>query len=136
MTRLHRYLHADEGAVAAEFVLVLPFVLVFVWGAIHLGMLFYTATQLHWATEDAARCASIRSDCKSAGVATPALVQSWAADRYNGLAPATFTYTADGACSQTTGTPNGHKVVGVAIFKFYGGIFYKDVTVNAKACYA
>lgn len=134
---MRHYLQSEAGASAAEFALVLPILLLFIFGLIEMGMLLFTSTQLHWASQDAARCASARIDCKVAGVANAPLVASWAASHYKGLAPASFTYTSDGTCSLTgaSNAASGNKVVSNATFKFNAGVFYKNVNMFATACF-
>jgi predicted molibdopterin-dependent oxidoreductase YjgC/Flp pilus assembly pilin Flp len=50
-----------SGAGAVEFALVLPAVLMVIVGGIHLCLVSYTLAGLHYATEAAARCASLDS---------------------------------------------------------------------------
>jgi Flp pilus assembly protein TadG len=139
VTRIRAYLRAQQGASTAEFAMVLPILLLLVLGLIHFGMLLFTATQLHWATEDAARCASVSLKCRvgeaTGGAVTTATVQAWAAKRYHGLAAATFTYSATGTCSQTGGTPNGRLVTGSATYNINTGVFAKAMPLSASACF-
>jgi Flp pilus assembly protein TadG len=139
VTRLRAYLRAEQGASTAEFAMVLPILLLLVLGLIHFGMLLFTATQLHWATEDAARCASVSLQCRVGQVSTGAVntttVRAWAAKRYHGLAVATFDYSPSGTCSQTGGTPNGRLVTATATYNINTGIFAKAVPLSASACF-
>ena len=139
MKTLVRYSKAEEGASAAEFAMVLPVLLLLVLGLIQFGMLMFTATQLHWATEEAARCASIGLTCRVGGVATGAVnqttVSAYANVRYRGLAPATFTYSADGSCKQSATGNSGKAVTGSATFRLNLGVYYRAVDLTANACF-
>jgi Flp pilus assembly protein TadG len=141
MKRLAAYLRDDHGASTAEFVLVLPIVLLIIFGMLHFGMLLYTAAQLHWTVEDSARCATVRLNCRvggvSSGAVTSATVTAYAAGRYKGLTPATFTYAATGACSKNTssGANNGKLVTGTASYNFNVGVFRRTVPLSATACF-
>jgi len=131
-----RYLRSEHGASAAEFALVLPVMLLLLFGLLETGMLMFTSTQLHWAVEDAARCAAIRSDCKTSGTTNAGKVTNWAKSSYKGLSGATFAYANNGPCSRTgaSNAATGNKVTGTANFKMNVGVFYKVVAINASAC--
>lgn len=134
------YLKAQRGGSTAEFALLLPVLLLFVFGIIQFGMLMFTATQVHWATEEAARCASVRLDCKTGkaagGAVTNALVKTYAGSVYSGLAPASFTYDRLGGCNRDTANNSvGHEVTGVAQFKMNLGVYYRVIPVTANACF-
>jgi Flp pilus assembly protein TadG len=143
MNRLTGYLRSEHGASTVEFVLVLPILLLIVFGMIQFGMLLYTAAQLHWTVEDAARCASVRLDCRvggvSTGLVTRASVETYARSRYSGLAPGTFIYDdtlATGTCGKTpAGVNNGKRVSATADFNFNVGVFATTVPLNATACF-
>src|SRR5436190_21975604 len=120
---MRRYGKSEDGSGAAEFALVLPALLLVVFGLIEFGMILYTTTQLHWATEAAARCSAVSVNCKLNGNATGAVsnatVGNYAIAAYKGLAPATFTYDTNGACSRqgTNSANSGHQVSASASFK-------------------
>lgn len=106
---LRQFWRDETGAAAAEFALILAPLLLFVFGFFHMCMMMYTVTQLHWAAEDAARCATVRYDCKvSSGanyVTNKGLTEAWARARYKGLTTApTFTYSLAGCGNQVTAT--------------------------------
>jgi Flp pilus assembly protein TadG len=139
MTRLARYLRTEDAASTAEFAMVLPLLLLFVFGLIQGGMLLFTAGRLHWTVEEAARCASVSLTCRVGGVATGAVnqttVSAYANTRYGGLAPATFTYSNTGPCSQSATGNSGKVVNGVATFNLNLGVYYRAVPLNATACF-
>jgi Flp pilus assembly protein TadG len=136
---LVRYLRDEHGASTAEFVLVLPVLLLIVLGIFQFGMALFTSAQLHFATEASARCASVQLSCRvgglPTGLVTSATVTAYASSVYRGLAPATFTYAATGTCNQS-GTGNSGKVVtGAATFKLNLGVFYRDIPMTSTACF-
>ena len=50
---------AQEGTTAIEFALVAPSLFLVLFGAIEFGRLMWTQSALHFAVEEAARCASV-----------------------------------------------------------------------------
>jgi len=128
---VRRYLRDERGAAAAEFTLILPGLILFIFGFIHMCLMMSTVTRLHWATEDAARCASVRSECKIEDdgdlVADKDLVEAWAEAKYAGYAPATFAYAA-AAC--------GHKVTADADYPFSIPFYSHTFELSASACFA
>lgn len=135
MSALRKFFHREDGASAAEFALVLPVFLLFTFGLIEFGMLFYTSTQLHWATEDAARCSSVRPDCKTTNATNNALVVTWARNHYRGLSVANFASFTNGTCNSNGATNTGHVVTGSTTFVVNLGVFYKPVPINSRACF-
>jgi len=119
---LHR-----RGSVAIEYALILPALLMLVFGIIDTGRVMWTYTTLYRATEAAARCAAINTvDC-----ATDAQVQNRAVAEAWGLAidASAFTITA-AAC--------GHEVKGAYDFQFIIPLMNTPlgtVTLRATACY-
>jgi Flp pilus assembly protein TadG len=116
-----------RGAVAIEYALILPALLLLVIGIIDTGRVLWTYTTLYRATEAAARCAAI----KDARCVTESQVQSYAVAQAFGLkinAPAFKVATA--AC--------GIQVKGSYDFTFAIPAFTVDlgtITLNATACY-
>jgi Flp pilus assembly protein TadG len=136
-----RYLKSETGASAAEFALVLPVFLLFVFGIIEFGMLFFTTNQLHWTTESAARCASVSVLCKTGqavnGTVTNATVGNYANSVYKGLAGATFNYDTNGPCSRTgTNSANsGRQVTGRSTFRMNLGVMVRSINLTANSCF-
>jgi Flp pilus assembly protein TadG len=131
-----RYLKAKDGAAAAEFAMILPVLLLFVFGLIEFGMLMFTTSQLHWTAQQAARCSSVMTDCNVNGV-TNDTVGNYAKSVYKGLAPLTVNYDTNGACSRTgTNSANsGHEVTASATFKLNLGVYYRSMPLKADACF-
>lgn len=127
MTRgLRHYLRDERGLSAAEFTMVLPVLLLFVFGFMHLCLMMYTVTRLHWSAQDAARCASIRTECKTAGVTSSALVEAWALDHYGGFTQPDYQYSFE-AC--------GHKVTGTANYAVTLPFYSHTFALNSAACF-
>jgi len=138
---MRRFTRSEEGASAAEFALILPVFLLFVFGLIEFGMLLFTTNQLHWTAEQAARCSSVSMSCKLNGNATGAVtnttVGNYAKSVYKGLAGPTFTYDTNGGCSRTgaSNTNSGHRVTASANFKLNLGVYYRSIPLTADACF-
>jgi Flp pilus assembly protein TadG len=121
---INGFVRDQRGAVSAEFVLVLPLLIVLTYGSISFLMLLSTTTAIHFAAEDGARCAAVRpAVCTNAGT-----TQTYAAAHYAGpaLTGMTFTYT-NPAC--------GHRVAGSGAFILHTGLSDVSVPLSAIACY-
>ena len=131
MTRLRiRGFPADErGAAAAEFALILPVIAGFVFGFMHLCLLTYSAGQLHWAAEAAARCASVETACRSGAPAATdwTLVQTRITGLYKGLTAAPTLTHPTSSCGNTV-TLNASYVLNAVIFK-------RTFALSASSCY-
>lgn len=118
-----------RGAVAIEYALVLPALLLFIFGLVDAGRLLWTYTTLYRATEAAARCAAINTtDCGStAQIQSRAIAEAWG-----------LTVTAS---NFTVATPS----CGVQVQASYEFTFVipgletiaplGSITLNATACY-
>src|SRR6185312_7964837 len=85
---------ADErGGSAAELVLIMIPLVALTLGTINLAMMIYTVASLHYATEEAARCATVRPTvCPSGAGANATAFTAQALKNYGGLtASPTFT---------------------------------------------
>jgi Flp pilus assembly protein TadG len=121
--RIFDFLRRERGSTAAEFALVLPVFLLLTLGTIGICTLLYTMATLHYAVEDAARCASIKTAVCGSGAATAA----YAASRYSGP-PAGVTFTPTlAAC--------GNKVTATATFNLHTGVATFATPISATACY-
>src|SRR6266481_5685627 len=63
---LRRLAGACEGVEAIEFAIILPVFLLFILGCIEFGRLFWTQSELQYATEAAARCVTV--SCQSTNI--------------------------------------------------------------------
>jgi Flp pilus assembly protein TadG len=133
------YLLEEDGFNAAEFALVLPVLVLFIFGTIHLCLMMYTSSRLHWATEDAARCAVARPfTCTDADTVDSPTVLTWADNAYSGLAPATFSYSPTATCSNVNDTgaaTNGRAVTGAATYSIVLPFFSQSFVLNATTCF-
>jgi Flp pilus assembly protein TadG len=120
---VRRLLRDLRGATAAEFALILPALILLTLGTINLCLMLYTVVTLHFAVEDAARCASVSLTCPTA-----AATETFAAAQYKGptLTP-TFVATSDTVSNTVTGT---------ASYVFSTGLTSTTIPLSAKGSYA
>jgi Flp pilus assembly protein TadG len=117
------FYHRDEGAVAVEFALLAPIFFALLIGTMYLSMLAFSFVSLHFAAEDAARCAAVKTTvCTSA-----ATTQTYAQGKFLGIGGTpSFTYTAASCGSQVTGTMT---------YTLDVGLYTVSVPLSATACY-
>lgn len=114
----------QSGATAVEVALVLPSLITLLLGIIGFSFLMYTIGSLHYAVEDAARCAGIQAtNCTSTSS-----TQTYAQSLYTGpSSPApVFTASAQTCGQQVNGTIT--YVLDVAFGRW-------SIPVSATACY-
>ena len=123
-----RLLRDEAGASAIEFALVLLPLILLTLGTINAGLLIYTVATLNFATQDAARCATVKTTvCDS-----QTHLQSYARANYGGLTAApTFTLSAPttGACA------GGNFVNASATYQFVTGLSSTNIPLSATACF-
>ena len=125
MKRIGQFLRDETGGSAVEFAMVVPVVLILIFGAIASGVMMYTVVKLQHATETSARCLSAkRSDCSLANITTYA-TSYYTGPALNGL---TFTSTWDS-------TRQCYKVTASGTFNFFMGQGILSVPVYTQACY-
>lgn len=125
MKRIRQFLHDETGGSAVEFAMVVPVVLILIFGAIASGVMMYTVVKLQHATETSARCLSAkRSDCSLTNITTYA-TSYYTGPALNGL---TFTPTWDS-------TRQCYKVTASGTFNFFMGQGLLSVPVYTQACY-
>jgi Flp pilus assembly protein TadG len=114
----------DQGTTAVEFAIVAPVVIMLIVGIPTLSLMLFAMGSLHFAVEDAARCASARpSQCTDS-----AAIVTYAQSRYSGvLATPVFTHTS-AAC--------GNKVSGTVTITFDVGMYRQPVALSATSCFA
>lgn len=121
----HLAFSAREGTTAVEFALLAPALFMILFGAVEFGRLLWTQAALHFAVEEAARCASVTpSVC-----GTSAQTTAYAA---NAATPLTIASTAF-----TSTTPScGHQVSASFNYQFVvTGLFPFTPTLTAQACF-
>ena len=116
-------LHDQNGAAAIEFAGVGPAFLLLVIGRIYACFMLFGIASLHYAVEDGARCASVKTTVCNSSDATISYTQSV---YYGPLMSPTFTY-ATPAC--------GHAVTGRASFDFNLGVTDITVPLTATSCF-
>jgi Flp pilus assembly protein TadG len=124
-----------RGSSVTEFALVLPVFLFLTLGAIYLSVLMYAMSNLHQATEAAARWASIQVTVSGTPPTppTPTTVTTYAASRYTGPnVSATFTYA---NVSTPTAANCGNLVTASGSFRLLTGLSTLTVPVGAQACF-
>ncbi len=124
MQTLLRSLRADQqGTTAVEFAIIAPVFIMLIIGTIALGLALFLVGSLHFAVEDGARCASVKTTICADAATTVAYTQS----RYLGpnVSP-TFTYAA-AAC--------GNSVTGSITYSMDVGFKTFVIPISATACF-
>lgn len=115
----------ERGASTLEFGVVASAFVVLIVGGMHLSMLGFTVTNLHYAAEQGARCGAVQTTrCTSTTSA-----QSAASGAFRNLTgnAATFTATPTVSC--------GYQMVGTVTYSMQTGFSTIDVPLSATACY-
>lgn len=115
----------QRGAATVEFAVVASAFVTLVVGGMHLSMLGFTATSLHYAAEPGARCGTVQTTrCTSATSA-----QNAASGAFENVTGRTATFTATPAASC------GYQKVGSVTYSVQTGFSTVDVPLSATACY-
>ncbi len=114
----------NRAASALEFALTAPVFILFIFGIIEFGLLFWTQIGLQHGTEMAARCASVNPTLcpASSAIAGYAAQQAFGLD----LPSQTFTYSTP-AC--------GNQVSANYTFQFPQVLNLSPLTLTAQACF-
>lgn len=123
--QMRRFLSSRSGSIAAEFALIVPLLLVLIFGVIEFGRVMWVRNSLQSAVEDAARCYALNRPACDTG----AKVKAYAAAAAMGVPvdASNFTLPAD-TC--------GKKVEGVYVFSSVVPIIPLSVTLGVNACRA
>lgn len=124
MRNFHMIAWNDErGTTAVEFAIVGPVFIALVVGMLYLCMCLFLVGSLHFAVEEGARCASVRTLVCSDATTTVSFAQS----RYFGPSSPTFTYDANAPCGKSVN----------ASINYVLNVGLKQVTVpiTATACF-
>jgi Flp pilus assembly protein TadG len=118
-------LKAREGTTAMEFALIAPALILILFGTVEFGRLLWTQAALHFAVEEAARCASV-----TPGVCgTSAQITAYAASSVSPLGIASTAFT-------STSPSCGHQVSAAFNYQFVvTGLFPFTPTLTAQACF-
>ena len=120
---LRRFARDTAGNAAVEFGLLLPALLLFVFGIAEGGRLLWTVNALHFSVQEAARCASInRTTCGSS-----TQIQSFAAGRSGaGFDSSVFTATVVGC---------GNRVSASYTMPLNIPFMAHSISLTAQSCY-
>jgi Flp pilus assembly protein TadG len=113
----------QRGTTAVEFAIIAPVLILLLIGTIAVCLALYLVGSLHFAVEDGARCASVKTTICADAATTVAYTQS----RYLGpnVSP-TFTYAA-AAC--------GNSVTGSITYTMDVGLRQFVIPISATACF-
>jgi len=113
----------DRGGAAVESALVLPVFITLLVGGICVGNLLFAINGLHYAVQDAARCAAVKTTICMDDSTTV----TYAQNRYSGpkISPI-FTSSTNGC---------GHTVQGTASYPLMLAAYTVNVPISASACY-
>lgn len=125
-TLLRRALRERGGAAAVEFAMTVPILLVAMLGIIEFGRILWAQNALHYAVEQAARCATIdTTTCDNA-----ADTQSYAST------VSAFTFpTSAFTVTSPPDSPCGNQVSASYAFQFLTSLFGTGPTLSAQACF-
>jgi Flp pilus assembly protein TadG len=112
-----------RGATAVEFAAIAPVLLVFLLGIIELGRALWTQNALHYAVEEAARCASINA----VNCGTSSQIQAFAADS-SGASFSSSVFTATTASCGNQVTASYPMTLNIPFLSY-------SFTLTAQSCY-
>ena len=125
MRSFRKNLGSDEhGTTAIEFAIVGPVFILLLIGIFYLCMALSVVGSMHYAVEEGARCASVRTTVCSDDTTTISYTQS---HYYGPSTPPAFTYDAAAAC--------GHSVSGSINYLMDLGLKQLTVPITATACF-
>jgi Flp pilus assembly protein TadG len=121
----------QRGAVAIEYALILPILLLLVLGTMDVGRLLWTYTALSHAAEAAARCAAVNTTTcgNDAQIRTYATSQAWGLN----VSASDFTVSKPSCGVQIKATYDFAFIV--PWFPQFGGTPLGTITLDATACY-
>lgn len=114
----------SAGSNAVEFALVAPAFILLIVGSFYTAGLAFAASSLQFATEAAARCASVQTTvCTDSSS-----IQAYGRTRFaaSGAGTPNFAYSASGC---------GHVVTGTITYLFDSGLWKANVPLNSTACF-
>jgi Flp pilus assembly protein TadG len=122
--RTRRYLSQEDGAAAVEFALVFSAFIMFIVGSFYVAGMLFVGSTMQYATEAAARCASV----DTTNCVTNSQISTYATSKYSGgnLATPTFTH-ASATC--------GHQVTASVNYSLDLGMRKVSVPLSAASCF-
>jgi TadE-like protein len=125
MRRVDTKIRNDQrGTTAVEFAIVGPIFIMVLIGIFYLCMCLSVVGSMHYAVEEGARCASVRTTVCTDQTSTVAYTQN---HYYGPTSLPTFTYNAAAAC--------GHSVSGSINYVLDVGLKQFNVPITAAACF-
>jgi len=123
MSLISRIRRCQAGGAAVEYALILPVFIILMVGGLSMGSVSMAANSLHYAVEDAARCAAVKTTVCSDSTKTTTYAQG----RYSGpqISPQ-FSYSTAGC---------GHTVTATANYPVGLAVTTVNVPLSASACY-
>lgn len=121
---LARLLADQSGISITEFAIVGPAALMMMVGGMYVSMLGFTASSLRYATEAAARCASVNSVLCSDAATT----QDYAMTHFKNLSGSTATFTAS---TQVCGS----QVTGAITYTLKAATYSLTIPLTARSCF-
>jgi Flp pilus assembly protein TadG len=117
----------EQGTTAVEFAIVAPVFITLLVGTLSLCVGLFLIGSLHFAVEDGARCASIKTACQVNGAPDAAATQTYTQNHYFGpnVSP-TFTYLA---------APCGNSVSASVSYSMNVGFKTFVIPISATACF-
>lgn len=116
-----------RGTTAVEFAIIAPVFIALVIGTISVSIGLFLIGSLHYAVEEGARCASVKTVCQLNGSPDAAATVTYAQSRYFGPnGSPTFTYAAAACGNSVSASINYSLNVGLRTF---------TVPISAKACF-
>ena len=125
MRALGRFGRATDGASAAEFAIILPFLMTILFGIFEFGRALWVQGVLDYAVEQAARCATVNATT----CGTASAIRTFASQQTSPLNLATGIFTVS--------TPScGNQVAASYPFTFMAtGLFTYNITLTSTSCY-
>lgn len=122
MRRFQKLACKEDGTTAVEFAIVAPVFIALVIGIMSSCLYFFLVGSLHYAVEEAARCASVRTTvCKDATTSI-----AYAQNHYFGPGSPTFTYATSACGSSVDASINYVAQLGLTQF---------TIPISATACF-
>jgi Flp pilus assembly protein TadG len=122
-TLIRRALDERGGAAAVEFAMTVPILLLAMMGIIEFGRVLWAQNALHFAVEEAARCATIDvTICGNTGE-----TQTYAATASGFTFPTSAFTVTNASC--------GNQVTASYAFQFLTSLFGTGPTLTAQACF-
>jgi Flp pilus assembly pilin Flp len=118
------FLADDRAATAAEFALVVPVFLLLMFATINGSIMMSAVTQMHYASERAARCLSVDVE----GACSAGTIDAYAKSFYNGPTLAEMEFVPSELLC-------GNEVVGSGKYQLVTGFVSTEVSISSTACY-